>query len=66
MDESNFKTELRRRLKAAFDGSLAVHGDDENLFADGLEFAIAILDSMPDVDSEPVARYGKESKDFEH
>ena len=65
MDESNFKTELRRRLKAAFDGSVAAHGDDENLFADGLEYAIAILDSMPDV-GEPSARCGKERKDFEH
>lgn len=65
MDESNFKTELRRRLKAAFDGSIAAHGDEDNLFADGLEYAIAILDSMP-VAGEPSARCGKERKDFEH
>ena len=65
MDESNFKTELRRRLKAAFNGSVAAHGDDENLFADGLEYAIAILDNMP-VTGEPSARCGKERKDFEH
>ena len=65
MDESNFKIELRRRLKAAFDGSIATHGDEDNLFADGLEFAIAILDSMP-VAGEPSVRCGKESKDFEH
>ena len=66
MNESNFKTELRRRLKAAFNGSVAAHGDDDNLFADGLEYAIAILDSMPDLVAEPSARCGKESKDFEH
>ena len=65
MDESNFKTELRRRLKAAFDGSIATHGDEDNLFADGLEYAIAILDSMP-VAGEASARCGKERKDFEH
>ena len=64
MNESNFKIELRRRLKAAFDGSIAAHGDEDNLFADGLEYAIAILDSMPDVVSEPLC--GKERKDFEH
>lgn len=65
MDELTFKTELRRRLKAAFDGSVFVHGDDDNLFADGLEYAIAILDDMPDVDGASAARCGKERKDRE-
>lgn len=65
MNESNFKTELRRRLKAAFDGSVAAHGEYDNLFADGLEYAIAILDDMPDVDGASAARCGKERKDCE-
>lgn len=59
------KKEAMRRLKAAYDGSVFTHGDEDNLFADGLEYAIAILDSMP-VAGEPSARCGKERKDFEH
>lgn len=48
------KEELRRRLKAAYDGSVFTHGDEDNLFADGLEFAIDILNDMPYSDVAPV------------
>ena len=39
--------EALRRLQSAYDGNVACHGDENNLFADGLEYAIAIIGDMP-------------------
>lgn len=50
------KTEGIRRLKAAYDGSVAVHGDNDNLFADGIDYAMDIIGNMNVVDAVPVIR----------
>lgn len=56
MDELIYKAEAMRRLKAAYDGSVAVHGDNDNLFADGIEYAMDIIGHIKAVDAVPVIR----------
>lgn len=56
MDELINKTVAMRRLKAAYDGSVAVHGDNDNLFADGIDYAMDIIGHIKAVDAVPVIR----------
>ena len=56
MDELINKTVAMRRLKAAYDGSVAVHGDNDNLFADGIDYAMDIIGHIKAVDTVPVIR----------
>lgn len=39
--------EALRRLQSAYNGSVFIHGNEDNLFADGLEYAIDIISDMP-------------------
>ena len=56
MAELIYKAEAVRRLKAADDGSVAVHGDNDNLFADGIDYAMDIIRHIKAVDTVPVIR----------
>ena len=56
MTEYIDKKEAMRRLKAAYDGSVAVHGDKDNLFADGIDYAMDIVRSIKAADAVPVIR----------
>ena len=62
MNELINKTVAMRRLKAAYDGSVAVHGDNDNLFADGIDYAMDIIGHIKAVDAVPVIR----CKDCKH
>ena len=52
------KKEAMRRLEAAYDGSVAVHGDNDNLFADGIDYAMDIIGNIKAADAVP-ALYGE-------
>ena len=54
MTEYIDKKEAMRRLKAAYDGSVAVHGDKDNLFADGIDYAMDIVRNIKAADVPPV------------
>ena len=56
MTEYIDKKEAMRRLKAAYDGSVAVHGDNDNLFADGIDYAMDIIGNIKAADAVPVIR----------
>ena len=56
MAELICKTEVLRRLKAAYDGSVSVHGDNDNLFADGFDYALDIVKDIKVADAVPVIR----------
>ena len=56
MDEYINKTKAMRRLKAAYDGSVAVHGDNDNLFADGIDYAMDIIGNIKAADAVPAIR----------
>lgn len=56
MTEYIDKKETMRRLKAAYDGSVAVHGDNDNLFADGIDYAIDIIGNIKAADAVPIIR----------
>jgi len=56
MNELINKTVAMRRLKAAYDGSVAVHGDKDNLFADGIDYAMDIVRNIKAVDAVSVIR----------
>ena len=49
-------TEALRRLEAAYDGSVAVHGDKDNLVADGIDYAMDIVRNIKAADAVPVIR----------
>ena len=63
MDEYIDKKEAMRRLKAAYDGSVAVHGDNDNLFADGIDYAMDIIGHIKAADAVPVIRCKDCAKD---
>ena len=56
MNELINKTVAMRRLKAAYDGSVAVHGDNDNFFADGIDYAMDIIGHIKAADAVPVIR----------
>lgn len=56
MAELIYKAEAVRRLKAAYDGSVAVHGDNDNLFADGIDYAMDIIKDIKTADVISVIR----------
>lgn len=56
MDELINKTVAMRRLKAAYGGSVAVHGDNDNLFADGIDYAMDIVRDIKAADVASVIR----------
>lgn len=56
MTEYIDKKETMQRLKAAYDGSVAVHGDNDNLFADGIDYAMDIVRDIKAADAVSVIR----------
>lgn len=48
---------IMERINSASNGHKAVHGDIANLFADGLDYAVDLVDDMPAADVVPAQRW---------